>query len=153
MGRNGVLCPRILQGLLILEICSSGEAAGGCILLGFTSWRFFLSFLCGMGGRGGSARKESEVNASGEPGLECLAGWKSLRVRGSGSREFTCQLQEPGRELFCLSHLKAVCSPHTCAGWASTAPWGCDTSHVSDCSAAESFWGHLFLRCDKTLPL
>lgn len=44
-----------------------------------------------MGGRGGSARKESEVNASGEPGLECLAGWKSLRVRGSGSREFTCQ--------------------------------------------------------------
>lgn len=46
-----------------------------------------------MGGKveGGSARRESEVNASGEPCLECLAWWKSLRVPGSGSREFACQ--------------------------------------------------------------
>lgn len=67
-----MLCPRILQGLLILELCSSGEAAGGCILLALGSCRFFLSFLGGV--EGGSARKESKVNASGELSLECVSG-------------------------------------------------------------------------------
>lgn len=60
------------------------------------SWRFFLFFLCGV--EGGSARKERKVDASGEPGLECV-GVKSLRVCGSGSI---------GTEFFCLSHLKAA---------------------------------------------